>query len=52
MSTIHPQVHGKDSGRPYVRRLPAIIRTMPPMNFGSRMHTIRTRMPITSCSLK
>lgn len=26
------------------RRLPAIFRTMPPMNFGSRMHTIRTRI--------
>ena len=32
------------TGAELYRRLPAIFRTMPPMNFGSRMHTIRTRI--------
>jgi hypothetical protein len=32
------------TGGGHFRRLPAIFRTMPPMNFGSRMHTIRTRI--------
>ena len=35
---------GKDRGGDQFRRLPASSRTTPPMNFGSRMHTILTRM--------
>ncbi len=44
MSTDSTQEQRKDRRRTHFRRLPAIFRTMPPMNFGSRMHTIRTRM--------
>lgn len=37
------EVQGKDRGGLH-RRLPVILRTMPPMNFGSRMHIMRTRI--------
>ena len=43
-----PRNKGKSAKQPETavhRRLPVTFRTAPPTNFGSRMHTILTRMP-------